>query len=232
MSLEGLQTELFQLLRGVHGDYQHLAFSSSMSAEDMLITDVIQRLNLPVTVFTLDTGRLPAETYELIHQVQQHYDLDFKIYSPDASDLENFVNQYGCNAFFQSVDYRKLCCKIRKVGPLQRALAGKDCWITGLRREQSVTREALQKFEYDKQFNIQKCNPLVNWSSNDVWSYIKKYDVPYNTLHDRGYPSIGCAPCTRAIAAGEDERAGRWWWEDKQSRECGLHKVHNIPVSA
>lgn len=224
--------ELNNVMRNLKHKYSHATFSTSLGVEDMVITDVIKRHDLPVSIFTLDTGRLPPETYDLMHKVKNHYQMDLTIYFPEASDLERFVNSHGINAFYQSIDYRKICCKIRKIGPLQRALHGKDLWVTGLRKEQSVTRTGVQEFEFDQQFNIHKCNPLLAWSMDDIWAYVKKFDVPYNTLHDQGYPSIGCAPCTRAIEPGEDERAGRWWWEDKDSKECGLHKVFAVKESA
>lgn len=217
---------LTNLLKDISSKYRSVTFSSSFSAEDMVITDVINQCQLPISIFTIDTGRLPKETYDLMHLIKSEYRIPFAIYSPDASDLETFVNSHGCNAFYQSVDYRKLCCKIRKIGPIKRALQNNDLWLTGLRKEQSVTRQNAEEFEFDQQFNIEKCNPLLNWTSKEVWSYIRANDVPYNVLHDHGYPSVGCEPCTRKIEATEDERAGRWWWEKPESKECGLHVVN------
>ncbi|MDX1811880.1 MAG: phosphoadenylyl-sulfate reductase [Gammaproteobacteria bacterium] len=216
-------TALEELLKKLVSHHSGITFSSSLSAEDMLILDVIEKHNLPISVFTLDTGRLPKETYELLQLVQASYKTPMRIYVPESLDLENYVNQFGCNAFYESVDYRKLCCKVRKIGPLRRALKGNNLWITGLRREQSVTRQHMELIEYDEQFNIQKCNPLMGWSVGEVWQYIRLHDVPYNALHDKGYPSIGCAPCTRPVEVFEDERAGRWWWENPETKECGLH---------
>ncbi len=228
MSNVDKQNELVGLMKNLSQDYSHMVLSSSLSVEDMVLTDVVHRFQLPIEVFSIDTGRLPAETYALMHKVQHQYALNFKIYFPDATEVESFVNQNGSNAFYDSIDFRKTCCNIRKVSPLKRALSGKDLWLTGLRREQSVTRQDMEVFEFSEQFNVKKCNPLLDWSVEDIWAYIKEYDVPYNELHDKGFPSIGCAPCTRAIQPGEDERAGRWWWEDKESRECGLHKDYFV----
>ena len=197
--------------------------SSSLSVEDLLITDIISKNKLSIDIFCIDTGRLHQETYNLMQEVKKHYNKAFTIYSPESSDLETYINNNGPNAFYESIDYRKLCCNIRKVLPLQRALKNKTLWITGLRKQQSSTRDELALFEWEENFKIHKCNPLRDWSTDDVWDYIYGNSVPYNKLHDKGYPSIGCEPCTRAIKNGEDIRAGRWWWEAKDGKECGLH---------
>ena len=189
----------------------------------MVLTDLILAHALPIEIFSLDTGRLPAETYDLIGEVERRYDTKLKIYFPDASAVETYVRANGINAFYDSVELRKACCHVRKIEPLRRALAGKKAWITGLRAAQSVTRAGLPLREFDEGNGLQKLNPLSEWTETEVWAYIRINDVPYNALHDRFYPSIGCAPCTRAIALGEDVRAGRWWWEDPASKECGLH---------
>lgn len=225
VSVENKLVRLLQTLNDCVDQYSELTFSSSLSAEDMIITDVINRNQLPITIFTIDTGRLPKETYELLQLLKVHYQTPIVSYVPDSHDLENYLNEHGCNAFYQSIDYRKLCCSIRKIGPLKRALKGNNMWVTGLRREQSITRQDAEIISYDPQFQITKCNPLFDWSQKEVWSYIKTYDVPYNALHDRGFPSIGCAPCTRKIEEHEEERAGRWWWESPESKECGLHQL-------
>ena len=203
--------------------YSSVAFANSLGAEDMVLVDLIQKNKLSVEAFSIDTGRLPPETYNLIQKVEDKYQFKIKLYFPDHQKIESYVNTNGINAFYNSVDLRKSCCAIRKVEPLNRALKDKKVWITGMRQEQSQTRFALKEEEFDEVHQSQKLNPLSTWSELEVWAYIKINDVPYNTLHDQFYPSIGCAPCTRAISAGEDIRAGRWWWEDPQNKECGLH---------
>lgn len=205
------------------GSDGELTFANSFGAEDMVLTDLILRHQLPVEIFSLDTGRLPAETYELMGKVEQHYDTRLKVFFPQAAAVENYVRSHGINAFYDSVELRKACCQVRKIEPLQRALAGKQAWITGLRASQSVTRSALPEREFDEGNGLVKLNPLADWSEAEVWAYIRIHDVPYNALHDRFYPSIGCAPCTRAVTPGEDVRAGRWWWENPETKECGLH---------
>ncbi len=203
--------------------YSSVAFANSLGAEDMVLIDLIQKNKLSVEAFSIDTGRLPPETYNLIQKVEDKYQFKIKLYFPDHQKVESYVNTNGINAFYNSVDLRKSCCAIRKVEPLNRALKDKKVWITGMRQEQSQTRFALKEEEFDEAHQSQKLNPLSTWSELEVWAYIKINDVPYNTLHDQFYPSIGCAPCTRAISTGEDIRAGRWWWEDPQNKECGLH---------
>ena len=199
------------------------AFASSFGAEDMVLLDLIERLDLDVDVFTLDTGRLHEETLDLIARCRQHYRRPIRIMVPDAAELESFVGRFGVNAFYRDIGLRRQCCEIRKMRPLRRALAGKGIWITGLRRDQSVTRAAVAVLEADEANGLMKLNPLADWHNDDVWSYLKRFDVPVNALHERGFPSIGCAPCTRAVRPGEDPRAGRWWWEQAETRECGLH---------
>ena len=203
--------------------YSSVAFANSLGAEDMVLVDLIQKNKLSVEAFSIDTGRLPPETYNLIQKVEDKYQFKIKLYFPDHQKVESYVNTNGINAFYNSVDLRKSCCAIRKVEPLNRALKDKKVWITGMRQEQSQTRFALKEEEFDEVHQSQKLNPLSTWSELEVWAYIKINDVPYNTLHDQFYPSIGCAPCTRAISEGEDVRAGRWWWEEPQNKECGLH---------
>ena len=203
--------------------FSSVVFANSLGAEDMVLIDLIQKNKLSVEAFSIDTGRLPPETYNLIQKVEDKYQFKIKLYFPDHQKIESYVNTNGINAFYNSVDLRKSCCAIRKVEPLNRALKDKKVWITGMRQDQSQTRFALKEEEFDETHQSQKLNPLSAWSELEVWAYIKINDVPYNTLHDQFYPSIGCAPCTRAISAGEDIRAGRWWWEDPQNKECGLH---------
>lgn len=197
-------------------------FSSSLGQEDQVITDVICRNKLDVEIFTLDTGRLFYETYELMERTNDRYKTKLKIYFPETADVETFVFEKGINSFYESVENRKECCFIRKVKPLNRALAGAKVWITGLRAEQSDNRKNMKMIEWDEQKQLYKFNPLINWTYEEMMNYIKENNVPYNPLHDKGFISIGCAPCTRAIEPGEDARAGRWWWETSQ-KECGLH---------
>lgn len=200
-----------------------ITFANSMGAEDMVLTDIILREKLSISIFSLDTGRLPVETYDLIADTEQHYNTKLDVYFPQAQAVEFYVKTKGINAFYESVDLRKGCCFMRKVEPLHRALAGKQAWITGMRAEQSTTRTDLPFQEFDVGNQLEKLNPLSDWTEQEVWAYIRMFDVPYNKLHNQFYPSIGCAPCTRSIAMGEEVRAGRWWWEDPANKECGLH---------
>ena len=211
------------LLTDIASQWAPATFANSLGAEDMVLTDLIVKSGLDIEIFSLDTGRLPLETYDLMAAVQKHYDLKLKVYFPQSTAVENYVRQHGINAFYDSIELRKACCHARKVEPLQRALAGKKAWITGLRAQQAATRVGLPTREYDEGNKLEKFNPLADWSEKEVWTYIKQNGVPYNALHDKFYPSIGCAPCTRAISLGEDIRAGRWWWENPESKECGLH---------
>ncbi len=201
---------------------RQVVFSSSLGQEDQVITDAIFKNNIPVTVFTIDTGRLFNETYELLDKTIARYKQPVKVYFPDAADVEAFVLEKGINSFYESVDNRKECCHIRKVKPLNRALAGAKVWVTGLRSEQSANRNQMPMIEWDECRQLYKFNPLINWTYAEVLEYLTINNVPYNSLHDKGFISIGCAPCTRAIGHGEDARAGRWWWESSQ-KECGLH---------
>jgi phosphoadenosine phosphosulfate reductase len=201
-----------------------VALASSFGVEDVALIDLWWRLDSEVRVFTLDTGRLPEETYEVMDRIRERYGIAIATYCPEAAAVELLERERGFYSFRQSVEERKYCCGIRKVEPLGRALAGLDAWVTGLRREQAETRSAVRQVERDPAHGgIIKINPLTDWSTEQVWEYVRIHDVPYNRLHDRGYPSIGCAPCTRAIRPGEDIRAGRWWWERPESKECGLH---------
>jgi phosphoadenosine phosphosulfate reductase len=202
---------------------EQVTFSSSFSIEDQAIAHHILSSNIPISIFTLDTGRLFAETYSVWSSTNEKYDTRIKAYYPDRSLLENYLNEKGPNAFYESVDNRKQCCYIRKVEPLKRALAGNAVWVTGLRAEHSADRKNLQAIEWDEGNKIIKYNPLLWWTTEEVRNYISDNNVSYNALHDKGFLSIGCAPCTRAIKPGEDFRAGRWWWEDAVKKECGLH---------
>jgi phosphoadenosine phosphosulfate reductase len=212
-------------LERIAGDFSPAVFASSLAAEDMVLTDLILKAKLPIAIFSLETGRLPPETLAVLDQVRQTYGYEVSLYRPQAQAVDAYVAQNGLNAFYDSVELRRECCRIRKVEPLGRALAGNKAWVTGQRRAQSSTRAGLDIEEHDAAHAMTKFNPLADWSEQDVWRYIRAHDVPYNALHDQGYPSIGCAPCTRAVEPGEDVRAGRWWWENPDSKECGLHMV-------
>lgn len=198
-------------------------FSTSLGWEDQVITHHIFANQLPIEVFTLDTGRLFSETYSVLSSTLNRYKQPIKVFSPKAELLEPMLTQKGPSSFYESIENRKECCFIRKVEPLKRALKGKKIWITGLRAEQSDNRKDMPIAEWDEVNQIIKVHPLINWTLEEVKEEIKKYNIPYNVLHDRGFVSIGCAPCTRAIREGEDFRAGRWWWENKSNKECGLH---------
>jgi len=211
------------LLERIAVAYAPAALSSSLGAEDMVLTDMVAREGLPIEIFTLDTGRLHAETLALVDRVQAHYGLALRVMQPRAEAVVEYVTRNGRDAFYDSVELRKQCCGIRKVEPLKRALEGKRAWITGLRREQSAARADLRLAEFDTGLHIAKFNPLADWSGNEVWEYLRAHKVPTNPLHERGYPSIGCEPCTRAVEPGADERSGRWWWEQEGKKECGLH---------
>ncbi len=201
-----------------------IALASSFGAEDVALIDMIVKINPKTTIFTLDTGRLPEETYEVMEEIRKKYGISIKSYFPDAKQVEELERKKGFFSFRESVENRKECCGIRKVEPLKRALSELKAWVTGLRREQSVTRQEMDIAEIDESHQgIYKINPLMEWSEKQVWDYIKENQVPYNKLHDKNYPSIGCAPCTRAVKPGEGIRAGRWWWENPESKECGLH---------
>ncbi|MBT9498914.1 MAG: phosphoadenylyl-sulfate reductase [Zoogloea oleivorans] len=204
-------------------EFPAITMANSLGAEDMVLTDVIATNKLAIEIFSLDTGRLPLETYDLMAKVQAHYGLKLKFYYPNHEAVEAFTRENGINGFYDSVALRKACCHARKVEPLGRALAGKQAWITGLRAEQSTTRTDLPKQQFDEGNGLIKLNPLSAWSEKEVWAYIRLNKVPYNALHDKFYPSIGCAPCTRPVSIGEDVRAGRWWWENPETKECGLH---------
>ncbi|HWO43699.1 MAG TPA: phosphoadenylyl-sulfate reductase [Candidatus Eisenbacteria bacterium] len=205
----------------------NIALACSFQAEESVLIDLMHRVRgSDFRIFTLDTGRLNQETYDCMDAIRQRYGVVIEVYFPDALEVQEMVRAHGLNLFYKSIELRKLCCGIRKVEPLNRALAGLNAWITGLRREQAVTRSAVRKIELDRDHgNILKINPLADWSHDQVWRYIRERDVPYNALHDRGYPSIGCAPCTRPVTPGEDARAGRWWWENPETKECGLHST-------
>jgi phosphoadenosine phosphosulfate reductase len=199
-----------------------VCFSTSLGQEDQVITQLIASENLPIQIFSLDTGRLFPETLELLSRTEAKYKIKIKVYYPETASVENLVEAIGINGFYDSVDNRKSCCFVRKVEPLRRALAGNEIWVTGLRAEQSANRSEMKRLEWDESNQIWKYNPFLDWSYDELIAYITTHKIPYNPLHDKGFVSIGCAPCTRAILHGEDARAGRWWWEDSK-KECGLH---------
>ena len=199
-------------------------FTTSFGVEDQVITDMICRYNIPIQIVAIDTGRLFEETYKVQDAVRKKYKKDIKVYAPDTKDLEALLAQKGPYSFYESIENRKECCYIRKVAPLSRALSGKACWVTGIRSEQSAGRSGMEKIQYDESYKMYKVNPLYDWQMADVMHYLETNEVPYNSLHHKGYVSIGCAPCTRAVKPGEDFRAGRWWWENNTGKECGLHE--------
>jgi len=222
MSLAERVERARRLLAAVEKSYSPASLASSFGAEDMVVLDLIAHDGLAIRVFTLDTGRLPRETLDLIAAVRKRYGIAVEAYSPWPA----FIEQHGIDGFYDGVEQRKACCAVRKVEPLRRALEGKRGWITGLRREQSGTRAELLETELDPVHGLWKFSPLADWSDADVWAYLRENRVPYNALHDRGYPSIGCEACTRAVKPGEHPRAGRWWWEqDGARKECGLHEI-------
>lgn len=202
---------------------RRMVLASSFGAEDVVLIDLLMKVDRAARVVTLDTGRLPQETYNLMDAVRDRYGLETEVFFPRAEAVQQMVGEKGVNLFYQSIENRKLCCGVRKMEPLGRALAGLDAWMTGLRRDQNVTRDGVRKLEWDEGNGLFKVNPLAGWEWDEVWAYIRAHNVPYNALHDRGFPSIGCAPCTRAVQPGEDLRAGRWWWEHADTKECGLH---------
>jgi phosphoadenosine phosphosulfate reductase len=213
-----------EILKYFIGEYKgKIVQSTSLGAEDQVITDMICSIDNKTRIFSLDTGRLFQETYNLIEKTNEKYKISIDIYFPDWQKVEEMVREKGINLFYRSIENRKRCCYLRKIEPLKRALKGTEVWISGIRRDQTVSRFYTKLVEWDETHNMIKINPLLNWTEKEVWAYIKDNNVPYNILHDRGYSSIGCQPCTRAIKPGEDFRAGRWWWEEPDNRECGLH---------
>lgn len=215
--------EIISIVTGLFGS-DDIVFATSLGAEDQVITHLIAESGKPIRIFILDTGRLHEETYELIEKTNARYGIKIGIYFPDQKLVEEMVSERGVNLFYKSVEDRKRCCHVRKLEPLKRALGSAKVWITGLRREQAVTRADVGPVELDSVSGLIKVNPLYDWTTETLRDFIKVNDIPYNPLHDRGFPSIGCAPCTRAVKDGEDLRAGRWWWEMPEHRECGLHR--------
>jgi len=231
-TLTGYDVDRWNVLLDVLADivrrYPDVALASSLAAEDMVLTHAIYTSHIPIEIFTLDTGRLHDETLGMLDVVRRRYSRDLTIYRPDERAVVAYVETHGLHAFYESLELRKSCCHIRKVEPLTRALHHRGAWITGQRREQAATRGELPDSEQDPVFGLYKFNPLAAWTEKDLWRVIHAFDIPYNPLHDRGYPSIGCEPCTRAIRPGEDVRAGRWWWESSDAKECGLHAGNRV----
>lgn len=213
--------QLVEFLVERFGD--RIALATSFGAEDQVLTDMLCRVSRTPAIFTLDTGRLPEETYRVMEATRKHYGVEIEVLFPDRRAVEAMVTAHGPNLFYESIESRKRCCQVRKVEPLERKLSGLSAWICGLRAEQSLTRDGLARIEFDQRFGLIKAAPLADWGTEAVWGYIRENGVPYNALHDRGYPSIGCAPCSRAVKAGDDIRSGRWWWEAPEHKECGLH---------
>jgi len=201
-----------------------IALSTSLGLEDHVLTQMVAETAPSTRIFTLDTGRLFPEAYDLMDRTSKKYKINLEVFFPNAHEVEEMVAKKGINLFYDSIENRKLCCRLRKLVPLARAMQGLDAWITGLRREQSVTRENMQAVEWDASNNMLKINPLIDWTESQTWDYIKEHKIPVNPLHKKGFASIGCQPCTRAIEPGEEVRAGRWWWENPETKECGLHK--------
>lgn len=212
-----------RLLERIAREFAPAALANSLGVEDMVLTDMIAGARLDIEMFSLDTGRLHSETHELMAAMDSRYGIRLRLWYPRHDALEEYAGRHGVNAMYQSLALREACCAVRKVEPLKRALAGKRAWITGMRSQQAPSRSDLPLRQWDEALGLEKFNPLADWSEEQVWAYVRRQRVPYNALHDRRYPSVGCAPCTRAVAAGEDSRAGRWWWEQASPKECGLH---------
>ena len=222
------------VLRWAHETFPRVAIVASFQAESSVLIDMAARAGLDANVVTLDTGRLPQETYDMIDRIRDRYGIAVDVIAPDTSEVQELVREHGTNPFYRSVELRRFCCDVRKSRPLARALQGYDAWVTGLRRQQAETRAETQVVAEDREHpGMMKIAPLAAWSRDQVWAYIRDHDVPHHALYDRGYTSIGCAPCTRTTAEGEDERAGRWWWEVDAVKECGLHWTpDNRPIPA
>jgi phosphoadenosine phosphosulfate reductase len=209
-------------------EYKDVVYSNSLGAEAMVLTDIICTYVPEIEMFTLDTGRLHDETLALLDRVERRYQRRIHVFYPDASALEAYVRDNGINGFYLGIEERQACCAIRKIEPFRRAVTGRKAWVTGVRREQSPERALGEPFSWDERYGLWKVSPLLEWKDEDVWAYINARNLPYNALHDKGYPSIGCAPCTRAVEPGADPRSGRWWWENPETRECGLQPRRRV----
>jgi phosphoadenosine phosphosulfate reductase len=210
-------------LKAALSEFKNVCYANSLGAESVVLTDLIWESVPEIEVFSIDTGRLYPETYDLIERMQRRYGRTLHMYYPDTVDLEEWVGKNGINGFREGLEERRSCCSVRKVSPFRRAVAGHGAWVTGIRRGQSASRALASPVEWDANYGLHKVSPLLDWSETEIWEYIRKKRLPYNSLHDSGFPSIGCAPCTRAVQPGEDERSGRWWWERESPKECGLH---------
>jgi phosphoadenosine phosphosulfate reductase len=235
MNVEQLPTRLQALVQNTRllleravGEHQDVVYSNSLGAEAMVLTDIICTFVPQIEIFTLDTGRLHDETLALLDRLERRYQRRIQVFYPQAAALEQYVRDNGINGFYLGLDERQSCCDIRKVEPFKRAIAGHKAWVTGVRREQSAERSHGESIAWDDRYGLWKVSPMLDWKDEDVWAYIKARNLPYNPLHDKGFPSIGCAPCTRAIEPGEDSRSGRWWWESADSRECGLQPRRRV----
>jgi phosphoadenosine phosphosulfate reductase len=218
-------------LQSAVAEFKNVCYANSLGSESIVLTDLIWGTVPQIEIFSIDTGRLYPETYDLIERLQQRYGRALRMYYPDAAKLEGWVGEHGINGFRSGLEQRRGCCAARKVEPFRRAISGRSAWVTGIRRGQSASRALTAAVEWDREYGLHKVSPLLEWSENEIWEYIRKKRLPYNTLHDSGFPSIGCAPCTRAVQPGEHERSGRWWWERNDSRECGLHPRRQIGFS-
>ncbi|HVO48669.1 MAG TPA: phosphoadenylyl-sulfate reductase [Steroidobacteraceae bacterium] len=233
LELEQRAAAVREQLKAALREHGRVVYSNSLGAEAMVLTDIIWTGVPGIDMFSIDTGRLHEETYELLEKLERRYKRSLRLVHPDARELEGLVSAQGVNGFYHSLDARLSCCRIRKVEPFKRAIAGYTAWVTGVRREQSASRAQASPSEWDSEYGLYKVSPLLDWSEEQVWQYIRARKLPYNRLHDRQFPSIGCSPCTRAIQPGESRRAGRWWWEQPESRECGLHpRVRQVPAQA
>jgi phosphoadenosine phosphosulfate reductase len=224
---ERAENSISQLSSAV-SEFKNVCYANSLGAESMVLTDLIWTAVPQIDIFSIDTGRLYPETYDLIERLQRRYQRTLTLYYPQTEPLQQWVGEHGINGFREGLEQRSGCCSVRKVEPFRRAISGRAAWVTGIRRGQSASRALASPIEWDGQYGLHKVSPLLDWSEEDVWEYIRRKRLPYNVLHDKGFPSIGCAPCTRAVQPGEDERAGRWWWERSDSRECGLHPRRQV----
>jgi phosphoadenosine phosphosulfate reductase len=230
-SLRSRAEDSISQLQNAVAEFKNVCYANSLGSESVVLTDLIWGAVPQIEIFSIDTGRLYPETYELIERLQKRYGRALRIYYPNAENLESWVGEHGINGFREGLDQRRGCCGTRKVEPFRRAVSGRNAWVTGIRRGQSASRAQAAPVEWDREYGLHKVSPLLEWSENEIWEYIRKKRLPYNTLHDSGFPSIGCAPCTRAVQAGEHERSGRWWWERNDSRECGLHPRRQVGFS-
>jgi phosphoadenosine phosphosulfate reductase len=235
MSVEQLSTRLQSLVQHTRAllelsvcEHKDVIYSNSLGAEAIVLTDIICTYAPEIEMFTLDTGRLHDETLQLLERIERRYQRRIQVFYPDARQIEKYVSDHGVNGFYMGVDERQSCCHIRKIEPFKRAINGRKAWVTGVRREQSPDRALSEAIAWDERYGLWKVSPLLDWTEEDVWAYIRARNLPYNALHDKGYPSIGCAPCTRAIEPGADPRSGRWWWENPDSRECGLQPRRRV----